>query len=105
MIVLMMRVAQLDPEFLPTDNFEKFLLYLLLGVSVGLVLFLVVVVTQLLWDRRRARKEAKMMHDPLTSVFAAGELLVGVRKESEKRREKEREEAFLCLGVKTDNGR
>ncbi|KAK3865367.1 hypothetical protein Pcinc_029026, partial [Petrolisthes cinctipes] len=53
------------------NNFEKFLLYLLLGVSVGLVLFLVVVVTQLLWDRRRARKEAKMMHDPLTSVFAA----------------------------------
>lgn len=63
----------------------------------GLVLFLVVVVTQLLWDRRQARKEAKMMHDPLTSVFAAGELLVGVRKESGMRREEERGEAFVCL--------
>ncbi|KAG0730498.1 Protein eva-1 C [Chionoecetes opilio] len=53
------------------SNFEKFLLYLLLGLFVGLVLFLFVVVGQLLWERRRAKKEAKTLHDPLTSVFAA----------------------------------
>uniref|UniRef100_A0A0P4WLR1 Uncharacterized protein n=1 Tax=Scylla olivacea TaxID=85551 RepID=A0A0P4WLR1_SCYOL len=52
-------------------NFEKFLLYLLLGLFVGLVLFLFVVVGQLLWERRRAKREAKNLHDPLTSVFAA----------------------------------
>ena len=38
----------------------------------GLLLFLFVVVGQLLLDRRRAKKEAKIMHDPLTSVFATG---------------------------------
>ncbi|XP_050694165.1 uncharacterized protein LOC126984484 [Eriocheir sinensis] len=53
------------------SNFEKFLLYLLLGLCAGLVMFLVVVVGQLLWERRRAKRAAKTMHDPLTSVFAA----------------------------------
>ncbi len=64
-------VRVLTPPLL-TGNFEKFLLYLLLGLCAGLVLFLVVVVGQLLWERRRAKRAAKTMHDPLTSVFAAG---------------------------------
>lgn len=51
-------------------NFEKFILYLMVGLCVGLLLFLFVVVGRLLLDRHRAKREAKIMHDPLTSVFA-----------------------------------
>ncbi|XP_064118283.1 protein eva-1 homolog C-like [Macrobrachium nipponense] len=51
-------------------NFEKFVLYLMVGLCVGLLLFLFVVVGRLLLDRHRAKREAKIMHDPLTSVFA-----------------------------------
>ncbi|XP_071514054.1 uncharacterized protein [Panulirus ornatus] len=51
-------------------NFEKFILYLMVGLCVGLLLFLFVVVGRLLVERHHAKKEAKMMHDPLTSVFA-----------------------------------
>lgn len=51
-------------------NLEKLILYLMVGLCVGLLLFLIVVVGRLLLERHQAKKEAKMMHDPLTSVFA-----------------------------------
>ncbi|XP_053641006.2 protein eva-1 isoform X1 [Cherax quadricarinatus] len=53
-------------------NLEKLILYLMVGLCVGLLLFLIVVVGRLLLERHQAKKEAKMMHDPLTSVFATG---------------------------------
>nr|XP_027215491.1 uncharacterized protein LOC113808313 [Penaeus vannamei] len=51
-------------------NFEKFILYLMVGLCVGLLLFLFVVVGRLLLERHLAKREAKNVNDPLTSVFA-----------------------------------
>lgn len=59
-------------ESLFSENFEKFILYLMVGLCVGLLLFLFVVVGRLLLERHLAKREAKNVNDPLTSVFATG---------------------------------
>ncbi|CAL4100604.1 unnamed protein product, partial [Meganyctiphanes norvegica] len=52
-------------------NFEKLILYMLIGLCTGILLFLIVIIGHLLLDRRRDKQKTKMMQDPLTSVFAS----------------------------------
>ncbi|KAF2352116.1 D-galactoside/L-rhamnose binding SUEL lectin domain [Trinorchestia longiramus] len=51
-------------------NFEKFTLYLVLGLFCGLVSLLGVVVGRLMLDRRRAARRTQENNDHLTSVFS-----------------------------------
>ncbi|XP_076061468.1 uncharacterized protein LOC143037229 isoform X2 [Oratosquilla oratoria] len=52
-------------------NYEKLILYLVVGLAAGVLVVMLVLVFRLLLDRRRTKKEAKMFNEPLTSVFAA----------------------------------
>ncbi|CAL4060763.1 unnamed protein product, partial [Meganyctiphanes norvegica] len=52
-------------------NYEKLILYMLIGLCTGIFLFLIVVVGRLVLDRRRDKTKVKMVHQPMTSVFAA----------------------------------
>ena len=57
---------------LSSGNLEKLTLYLVLGVSCGVVLLLVVVVGRLMLDRRRDNRAKNRTGEQLTSVFSPG---------------------------------